>query len=143
MKQLFCPQEERIAGMLARGVDPELLAHARSCSRCHDVVFALEALRGSRPAIMMAARPVSSGHLWWRAQLRRQSGVVEEIAKPVVWAETLALILILGIVAGFGVWQRAQVMDLFSSTIGLSILAGLTAILCVGGLTLFLTDRAS
>lgn len=140
MKQLFCLQEERIAAMLARG-DPELLEHATICGRCRDIVFALEALQGSRASTMMSARPVSSGYLWWRAHLRRQSGVVEEIARPVVWAETLALILILGIVAGIGVWQRTQLLDVFSSTMGLAILVGLTAILCVGGLTLFLADR--
>jgi hypothetical protein len=45
------------------------------------------------------------------------------------------------IIAVFGFWQRAELLNFFTSFIGISILAGLTAILFVGGLTLFLADR--
>ena len=146
MRYPFCPQEEKIAAMLAenrwpREADPELLDHARLCSRCRETVFAVEMLQDSRASTLMSARAASPGHLWWRAQLRRRRGVAEQMTRPVVWAEGLALTGILCIVAGFGFWQRAQLLDLFSSFVGLSILAGLTAILCVGGVTLFLSDR--
>jgi hypothetical protein len=142
----FCPQEEKIAAMLKENrrlqdADPALLDHARICSRCSEILFAVEMLQGSRASAMMSAHIASPGCLWWRAQLRRQSGVAEQMTRPIVWAERLALICILCVFAGFGFWQRAQLLDLFSSFVGLSLLAGVTAILCVGGLTLFLSDR--
>ena len=149
MRFPFCPQEEKIAAMLAEtrwreAADQALLEHSRTCSRCGEIIFAVEMIRNGRASAMMSAHSIASpGSLWWRAQMRRQRGVVEQMAKPVVWAEGLALAIILCTVAGFGFWQRAQLVDLFHSLVGLSILAGLTAILCVGGLGLFLSDRIS
>jgi hypothetical protein len=146
MKYPFCPYEEKVAGMLKKhavpgSADPALQAHARSCDRCREVVVAIEMLQSSRTSAMVSAPAISPGHIWWRAQLRRKSGVVAQMARPVVWAEGLALAGMLFIIACFGFWQRAELVDFFSSLIGISILAGLTAILCVGGLTLFLSDR--
>ncbi len=143
----FCPQEEKIAAMVnentwPRGADAQLVEHSRTCSRCRAVVLTVEMLRNRRASAMRTAPAAASpGALWWRAQFRRKSDVVEQMTRPVVWAEGLALAVMLCIVAGFGIWQRAQLMELFHSFVGISILAGLSAILCVGGLTLFLSDR--
>jgi len=147
MRFPFCPQEEKIAAMLKekqwpQGADPVLLKHSRTCSRCSETVFAIEMLQNSRVSTLLSAHaPASPGALWWRAQLRRKSGVVQQMTRPVVWAERFALAVMLCIVAGFGIWQRAQLVDLFHSFVGLSILGGLTAIVCVGGITLFLSDQ--
>ena len=146
MRFPFCPLEEKIAGMLRENrwpqdADPAMRDHAGLCSRCGEILFAVEMLRGSRASSMMSAPCSSPGYLWWRAQLHQRSGVVEQITKPVVWAESLALTGMLCLVAGFGFWQRAKLLDLFGSLVGLSILAGLTAILCIGGLTLFLSGK--
>jgi hypothetical protein len=146
MKLPFCPHEEQVAGIVNRNLWPgeansALLEHARACSRCSEVLFAVEILQTSRASAMMSSQDISSGHLWWRAQLRRKSGAVAQMTRPIVWAEWLAFTGMLCIIAGFAFWQRTEIVDFFSSFIGISILAGLTAILCVGGLTLFLADR--
>ena len=101
----------------------------------------MEMLQSGRASAMMAAPAASPGYLWWRAQLRRKSGSVEQMARPVLWAERFALAIMLCVVAGVAFWQKAQFASLFTSSLGWSILAGLTAILSVGGLTLFLSYR--
>ncbi len=146
MRYPFCPHEETIAGMLKENqwphnADPMLLDHAGKCSRCSEIVYAIEMLQSCRASSMMTARTASPGYLWWRAQLRRKSGEVAQLTRPVVWAEGLALAIILCVIAIFGYWQREQLAGLFSSTLGVSILIGLTTILFVGGLTLFLSYR--
>ncbi len=142
----FCPREEKIAVMLTEDdwrqtADPGLLKHAETCSSCSEILSTVELLRANRASTMISAHTSSPGFLWWKAQLRRRSGVVEQMTRPVVWAEALALTGILGIVVGFCFWQREQLVAWFSSILGLSILAGLMTILCVGGLTLFLSSR--
>jgi hypothetical protein len=113
---------------------------------------------------MLAAHAGSPGYLWWRAQLLRRNSVAEQIAKPVVWAEKLALIGLLCVASVFFFRQWGHIgnwiggfADIFDSQafglsaiwlrsafegnlIGYSILAGLAAIACIGGLTLFMSD---
>ncbi len=146
MRYPFCPQEEKIAGMLKENpwpqdADPALLDHVVTCNRCSEIVFAAEMLHRARTSTILSAPVISPGYLWWRAQLRRRSGVVEKVIRPIVWAEWFALVGMLCIAVGFGFLQRAQLLDLFRTFVGLSMLAGLTAVLCVAGLTLFLSGR--
>jgi hypothetical protein len=148
MNYPFCPHEEKVAAMLKKhawpgAADPALQEHAKTCTRCREVAFAVEMLQRSRASAMASSPTLSPGHIWWRAQLRRKSGVAAKLARPVVWAEGLALASMLFLIACFGFWHRAELVNFFSSFIGISILAGLTAILCVGGLTLFLSDKKS
>jgi hypothetical protein len=169
MKLPFCPHEERVAELLNENrwpwaADPALLDHARKCGRCSNVVFAVQILQQSRSATVLAAHAGSPDYLWWRAQLRLQNSAVEQITKPVVWAEKLALIGMLCVAGGFLVRQWGHIgdwisglADIFNSQafrlsavwlhstfegnlIGYSMLAGLAAIACIGGLTLFLSD---
>ena len=146
MRYPFCPHEETIAGMLKenqwpQNADPVLLDHAGKCGRCGEIVFAVEMLQSGRASSLMTAHAASPDYLWWRAQLRRKSGEIAQMTRPVVWAEGSALAVILCVIAIFGFWQREQLAGLFSSFVGISILVGLTAILFVGGLTLFLSDK--
>jgi hypothetical protein len=146
MRYPFCAHEEKIAGMLKgnqwpQDADPALQDHARKCSRCSEIVFAVGMLHSSRASAMLKARAASPGYLWWRAQLRRKSSEMEQLTRPVVWAEGLALAVILCVIAIFGFWQRSELAGLFSSSVGISIMVGLTTIVFVGGLTLFLSYR--
>lgn len=146
MRFPFCPYEEKVAGMLQKNRrqpdgEAELRAHAGKCRRCGEILFAAEMLRTGRAAAMISAPTTSPGYLWWRAQLRRQAIIAERMTKPVAWAEKLALAGMLGLVAGLGFWQRALLLDLFRSFIGISVLAGLSLVLCVGGLALLLSDE--
>jgi hypothetical protein len=165
MKLPFCPHEEKVAELLRENrwpwaADPVLLTHAGKCSRCIDVVFAMPILQQTRSASMMVAHIGSPYYLWWRAQLRRRNSTVEQVTKPLVWAEKFALICVLCIAASVAFWQWAQIGEWIGSMAGIfdsqslqdviwmpsvfeskpvvySILAGLAAIACVGGLTLF------
>jgi hypothetical protein len=170
----FCSQEEKIAKLVKarrwpQDADPELVAHAGKCSRCHEALFAVQMLQQLRASDIKRAPVGSPGALWWRAQLRRRNGAVEQMAKPLVWAERLAFISMLCIAAGIAFQQWTPIRhwfnslkaagenQLFYSTINwfltinensltsfamLAGLAGLAAIVCVGGLTLFLSDRS-
>jgi hypothetical protein len=146
MRFPFCPHEEKIARMLRKNRWPldaefDLQSHVAKCSRCADVLYIAEMLKTGRTDAMMTAPATSPGYLWWRAQLRRQASIAERMTKPVAWAERLALAAMLGVVAGMGFLQRDQLFALFGSFMGISILAGLSLVLCVGGLTLLLSDE--
>jgi hypothetical protein len=168
MRLPFCPYEEKIARLLNENrwdSDPALLVHAGKCARCSEVVLSVQTLQHNRANTMMLSRAGSPGNLWWRAQLRRQNGMLEQIAKPLVWTEWLALCSMLCLAAGFAFWQWGQIGNWFSklrlilgtpvfhlgeiwlratqeySLIWLPILAGLTAIACICGLALLLSDQ--
>jgi len=51
----------------------------------------------------------SSGTLWWRSELRRRSGAVERMARPVAFAEKFALASIVLSVLGLAAWQWNQI----------------------------------
>jgi hypothetical protein len=165
MKLPFCSHEVEIARLLDENRLPEnstLLAHAEKCARCSEVVFAIQILQRGRASSLISAHAGSPGYLWWRAQLRRQNGVVEKVTKPIVWAERFALISMLCIATGFGFWQSGQLHDWFSrlavllgyqalplnsiwlratntsSLMAVSMLAGLFVVACIGGLALYI-----
>ena len=167
----FCPHEEKIAELLnarrwPQDADPALVAHAGKCNRCHEVVDAVQMLQQLRASTMRQAHAGSASTIWWRAQLRRRNGAVEQMAKPVVWAERLAFIGMLGIAAGIAFQQWAPFRHWFHSLTVAGenqvfysainwflatnennltshvMLAGLAAIVCFGGVTLFFSDRS-
>jgi hypothetical protein len=167
----FCSQEEKIAKLAKtrrwpQDADPELATHAEKCSRCHEALFAVQMLQQLRASDVKRAHVGAPSTLWWRAQVRQQNGAVEQMVKPLVWAEILAFISMLCIAAGIVFQQLTPIRhwcnslkvagenQFFYSAINwflinnenrmtsLVMLAGLTAIVCVGGLTLFLSDRS-
>jgi hypothetical protein len=170
----FCSQEEKIAKLIKthrwpQDADPELVVHAGKCSRCHEALFAVQILQLLRASDVKQAHVGSPSALWWRAQLRRRNGAVEQMAKPLVWAEILAFISMLCIAAGIAFQQWTPIRQWFhslkvvgdnqifhsainwvltinennlTSLVMLAGLAGLAAIVCIGGLTLFFSDRS-
>jgi hypothetical protein len=164
MKIPFCPHEERVAELVTEGrwpwaADPGLLRHAEKCSCCCDVVSTLNLLQQGRSATMLAAHAGSPYDLWWRAQLRRRTSIVDQITKPLVWAQRIALLCMVCVAAGFVVLQQGQIRDWisrladnfgshalgFSFTYGgslmlYSIVVGLAAVACLCGFTLFMPD---
>jgi hypothetical protein len=148
MRFPFCPEEEKIAKLLSenrwdRDADPELLAHVEKCPGCSEVVFGLQILRQGRDA-GVSNNAGSPGYLWWRAQLRRKNGAFEQAARPVVWAELLALILVILFAGAFAFLQWGQFRDWFlirEGSIALwAMLGGLSAVICLGGLALYFSD---
>lgn len=142
----FCPQERKLIRLLAEDrwphdAEPALRRHAGKCGRCGATLLAVETLRGVRASDMGRVPAASAGQLWWRAQLRRRAAAAESAVQPLAWVERLALVAAVAIAAGIVVRQRAEIVDLFGSFAGISILAGLGLVLCVGGLTLYLSER--
>jgi hypothetical protein len=170
----FCSQEEKIAELAKTGnwpqaADPDLAAHAGKCSRCNEALFAIQMLQRLRASDVKRAHIGSPTALWWRAQLRQRNGAMEQIAKPLVWAEIVAFIGMLVIAAAIFFQQWTPInrwlnsakttgenqilytaLNWFSTIDGGSLtsfvmlagIAGVAAIVCVGGLTLFLSDKS-
>jgi hypothetical protein len=167
MKIPFCPYEEKVAELLRRNswpesADPKLAAHAETCSRCRDVLLADGIFKQGHSERMLLAHMDSPHYLWWRAQLRRRNSTIEKVTKPLALAEKLALGCLLCIVAGIVYWQRQplgqwigrlsdnlEAGDFWNTSwiqftmggglIGYSILAGIAALACIGGVTLLTT----
>ncbi len=142
----FCPQERKIARLLREhrwphDAGPALRRHAERCGRCAGTLLAVEALSRARTMDMGRIPPVSAEHLWWRGQLLRRAAAAERAARPLAWAEGLALAAALALAAGLGVGQRATFVELCGTFAGMAILAGLGLVLCVGGLTFYLSER--
>jgi hypothetical protein len=169
MKRPFCPYEEKVAELLRRNswlesADPKLAAHAATCCRCSDIVLTNRIFRQGQSERMLQAHTESPHYLWWRAQLRRQHSTIEKVTKPLALAEKLALGCLLCIVAGIIIWQWQPLgqwigrlsdnlgagavwnttwdqFTLGGGLIGYSILAGIAAFVCIGGLTLWMSGR--
>jgi hypothetical protein len=167
MSILFCPNEEKVAELLSKNIwpwsaDPVLAAHVAECSRCSEVVFTAQILKQDRAATMLTAHTDSPYHLWWRAQLRRRNSTVEQVTRPLAWAEKLALFCMLCVAGGLVYWQWRQVSRwvgwlggnfenkafwsalsfhsaVQSSLMGYLILAGIAAVACIWVLTLLMS----
>ena len=117
MKLYFCAKQKAVAAALAEGRWPQaddLRAHAAACRSCSDLVLVTQSLQQARRQTMQALNPefvgaASSAALWWRAELRRRYGAVERMAKPIAFAEILALIGVPVGLVGLIVWQWDQI----------------------------------
>lgn len=110
---LTCPRESEIKLLLERGQwpaagAPELKAHVEGCRSCRELVLVTQAFQQARGSAMAAARPTSSGVIWWRAQLRRRNAAVQRISRPLLGAQIFAFAIALAMAAGFIVWQASQ-----------------------------------
>jgi hypothetical protein len=102
---ITCPREKDLRDLLDSGqwpaaCPPDLRAHVSVCRSCGDLALVAEAFRSARATTIAAARPVSPGVLWWRAQLRRRNAAVERISRPLLGAQIFALAVAL--LAGLG-----------------------------------------
>jgi len=167
MKFPFCPYEGKVAELLRHNswpesADPQLVTHAETCRRCSDILLTNRIFKQGHSERMLLAHTDSPHYLWWRAQLRRRNSTVEKITKPLALAEKLALACLICIIAGIGYWQWqpfGQWISRLSNNLetgtfwnatwvqftmggglfGYSILAGIAAFACIGGLTLWMS----
>lgn len=91
-----CLFEKEVSAAVREGrwpaaADPALREHVAACSACADLLLVTETLQASRSTMSHAAVLPPPGILYWRAQLRRRSGAVERMARPIVFAEVIAL----------------------------------------------------
>jgi hypothetical protein len=87
-----CGFEKEVSLALREGrwpaaADAALRQHVAGCSSCSDLVLVTETLQHSRAFTAQAAVLPHPGALYWRAQLRRRSGAVERMSRPIVFAE--------------------------------------------------------
>jgi hypothetical protein len=107
-----CPREKEIKELVEHGQWPvaaataaELRAHVDSCRSCGDLVLVAAAFQRARAEAVGEAKIGSAGALWWRAQLRRRSAVVEQIGRPILGAQIFAFAVNLVLAVGFVAWQ--------------------------------------
>ena len=84
---------------------------AKACPRCSDLMLVVQTLRQVRNETVESAPIAAPGVLWWRAQIRRRSGAVELMTRPIALVEKLALVIL---AAGFfclAAWQWNQIAD--------------------------------
>jgi len=106
MTFISCPCEKEIRDLVERGQwpqasPPELRNHAAKCRTCADLVLVAGAFQRSRTATIAAARPVSSGAIWWRAQLRSRQQAFERMQRPLIGAQVFSLAAVLLTIVGF------------------------------------------
>ncbi len=106
MTLVSCTCEKEIRELVESGQWPlaapqELRDHATSCRTCADLVLVASAFQRARVATVAAAKPVSAGAIWWRAQLRSRQQAFERIQRPLVGAQVFALVALLLPIIGF------------------------------------------
>ena len=132
----MCPREQEVVLALREGSwQDELRAHVAECEQCAEAIMVSEILsEADRQAEVRVAEP---GLMWWRMQLRARREFAEQAARPIVWAERGAL-LVLAICV---VWATAW---LTSASAGAAI-AGVAALvvlsLTAGGAVYFAWHR--
>ena len=92
-----CGFEKEVSLALREGrwpaaVDPTLRDHVAACAGCSEVVLVSQTLQRARAAASQAAVLPPPGIIFWRAQLRRRSGATERMSRPIVFAESAALL---------------------------------------------------
>jgi hypothetical protein len=106
-----CPHANETAealksGRWPQGCDDELRRHAEACHRCGDLVLVTQAFQQSRGEAFPVARLESPSLLWWRAQLRRRNAAVEQVGRPITFAQTFALLVLLAAAASVALQWR-------------------------------------
>ncbi|MGD0912441.1 MAG: hypothetical protein ABR928_11120 [Terracidiphilus sp.] len=106
MTLVSCNCEKDIRELVERGQWPlaaprELRDHAAQCRTCADLVLVASAFQRVRSTTLAAAKPVSAGSIWWRAQLRSRQQAFERIQRPLIGAQVFALVALLVPIIGF------------------------------------------
>jgi len=79
--------------------------------RCGDLMLVVQTLRQARNETVESAPIAAPGVLWWRAQIRRRSGAVELMSRPVALVEKLALVVLAAGSFCLAAWQWDQVVE--------------------------------
>jgi hypothetical protein len=105
-----CTRLEEVRHALAQGHWPqacaELQDHVQTCARCTEEVLVTRRLQAMRAQSIATAQPGSASLLWWKAQARRRSAMLQQMERPLLAGQLIALGIVLAIVAGIGrgVW---------------------------------------
>lgn len=99
-----CTRLEEVRHALAQGHWPqaceELQAHVQTCTRCTEEVQVTKHLQGLRATGIATAQPGSASLLWWKAQARRRNAMLQQMERPLLAGQLIALAIVLTIVAG-------------------------------------------
>jgi hypothetical protein len=123
-----CPRESDVLDAVASEKWPyrvaaELADHVESCAVCSDVLAVATAMRAAHEQLWQSASIPSSGHAWWRAELRVRQEAVRKASRPIAVAQAAAVLVALG-VAGTAAWlawswigQDSAAVDLMKVTV--------------------------
>jgi hypothetical protein len=103
----MCPREEEAVRALRESSwSGELRAHVAGCEQCAEALMVSEVLcEADRQANVGVAEP---GLMWWKMQLRARREFAEQAARPIVWAERGALLVLAVMVAWAAAWLSSE-----------------------------------
>ncbi|WP_263417053.1 hypothetical protein [Terriglobus albidus] len=100
-----CARLEEVRHALSQGhwpqACPELQAHARTCARCTEEVLVTKHLQMLRAQSIATVQPGSASLLWWKAQARRRSAMLQQMERPLLAGQLVALAIVFSIIVGF------------------------------------------
>jgi hypothetical protein len=113
---ITCAREKELTELLRRGhwpeaCQPDLRDHVASCHACSDLILVSEGFQSARTRTAPQSL-VSSGAIWWRAQLRRRNAAIERIKRPILGAQIFALAIALILAVGVVGWQLRRGINL-------------------------------
>ncbi|MGE0815997.1 MAG: hypothetical protein AB7O28_06265 [Vicinamibacterales bacterium] len=108
--QIDCVHEAAVAAAVRDGHgldgrDDPLAAHAAACPVCRDVAAIAALLHEGPSQLRTDVRVPSAGQVWWRTVVRARLEDTERAARPMLWAQGLAVV-VLG-ASGLGIARAA------------------------------------
>lgn len=132
MSPVDCPREQDVLDAVRSGRwphrDPELRSHVAGCGLCADLADVAAACAVEQDAAWIDTSHVPlSEVVWWRAQVRARTEAARAASQPIVWTETLGLIMaVAGVIALGG--HAESTMAWATSTLARSLVTAVTTV---------------
>jgi predicted anti-sigma-YlaC factor YlaD len=129
-----------LSGRYPDACNAELLAHAKTCANCRELIVVAVPLRADYRAAMAEAPVPAAAVVWWRAQRRARREAIEAASRAITLVQAasigVAITAGLALIGGAGMWL-ARISDgfhfgAFNPAMGSSVLllmAGASALL--------------
>jgi heme A synthase len=124
VKAIECPRESDVLDAVVSArwphrVTRELADHVACCAICTDVLAVGAAMRADQDAQWQHANIPSSGHVWWRAEMRARQEAIRKASRPMTIAQGVAALLAFALTGTAGwfawTWLRDQAPFGFAS----------------------------
>jgi hypothetical protein len=113
-----CIRLEEVQRALSQGHWPQACAdlqvHVQSCARCTEEVLVTKHFQALRTQSIATAEPGSVSLLYWKSQARRRSALLQQMERPLLAGQLVALVIVLLIIAsivtlhGSGTWANGM-----------------------------------
>ena len=89
-----CGREPAVLAASRSGAwSPEVVAHARICSQCADIMLVAEFLRRESETAQAEPGLPSAGFLWWKSRLQARRRNAQHATRPIELVRNVALII--------------------------------------------------